>query len=192
LNRSHDSFGLGFSVESRALLLLNEWRFSMIGKVSLSEASMWRVPGILIAVRPLLSAEQTSRLTRCVHRNAQFGITISMSLRALARRHQVAGRQIAAQRPPNLSGSHDLPALGEHLVILFDFVDRIKIIDHQAVRLRQTVWRKIAKEVQSIQCALSFFDFSDWQSDAATRDVSDAVMIFPFSLGPRGWSSDLG
>jgi hypothetical protein len=86
LNRSHDSFGLGFSVESRALLLLNEWRFSMIGKVSLSEASIWRVPGILIAVRPFLSAEQTSLLTRCVHRNAQFGIT-SMSLRALARRH---------------------------------------------------------------------------------------------------------
>jgi hypothetical protein len=115
-----------------------------------------------------------------------------MSLRALARRHQVAGRQIAAQCPSNLGGSHDLAALGEHLVTLFDFVNRIKIIDHQTVRLRQTAWRKIVKEVQSIQCALSSFDSSDWQSDAATRDVSDAVMIFPSSLRPRGWSSDLG
>ncbi len=72
---------------------------------------------------------------------------------ALAHWHKVTGRQIGTQRPSDLGGGHDLPALGERLVVLFDLIDRIKIVHHQAVRLPQAVRSAVTKEVQLLQAS---------------------------------------
>ena len=65
--------------------------------------------------------------------------------------NKFAGGQLRAQRLLRLVRGHDRAVLRKRLVIRFDMVERVEIIDHQAVGLLDALGGPIAEEVQPFE-----------------------------------------